>query len=255
MVTSPPKTPVVAGNAPPPLVLPQPVALTQAPSMRTRFPYKQYKGTPREDPDGWLEDFEGTARANGEYEVRTMILSGVLRGEARSWFESQPEAVRTDWERFKEEFIQEFRRIGGHADAFTEMATDFMREGDTVRSFLQRLRRLAKKATTVVTDDMMRICFVQGLPGQLGIHVRQANPKTLDEAVLLARNYRVAEAVGEQLEKRARSQATQRHLAMTPTRTNPQKKSANIITAPPVGRLKGVLQEQRTLQRMPIQGP
>ena len=105
--------------------------------------------------------------------------------------------MQTDWEAFKDEFIQEFWRIGGHADAFTKMAMDFMKEGNTVRSFLQRLRKLAKKATTVVTDDMMRICFVQGLPSELKIHVHQANPKTLEEVVQQARNYRMVEAMGE----------------------------------------------------------
>ncbi|CAM6093871.1 unnamed protein product [Calypogeia fissa] len=53
------------------------------PAQRARFQYKSFKGKEKEDPDEWLEDFVGTAKANGEDEIKLTTLVGVLKGEAR----------------------------------------------------------------------------------------------------------------------------------------------------------------------------
>lgn len=50
------------------------------------FNYKVFWGTKKEDLDEWLEDFEGTAKANGKWDVHLSTLSRVLQGEARPWF-------------------------------------------------------------------------------------------------------------------------------------------------------------------------
>ncbi|CAM6128670.1 unnamed protein product [Calypogeia fissa] len=77
-------------------------------TQRARFRYKRFKGRPKEDPDEWLEDFLGTAQANGEDGIKMTTLFGVLRGEARRWFNALPAATKTDWDTFKTSFLQEF---------------------------------------------------------------------------------------------------------------------------------------------------
>ncbi|CAM6085454.1 unnamed protein product [Calypogeia fissa] len=56
------------------------------PTGRARFQYKSFKGKEKEDPDEWLEDFVGTAKANGEDEIKLTTLAGVLKGEAWPWY-------------------------------------------------------------------------------------------------------------------------------------------------------------------------
>ncbi|CAM6093833.1 unnamed protein product [Calypogeia fissa] len=53
------------------------------PAQRAWFQYTSFKGTASSDPDEWLEDFVGTAKANREENIKLTILAGVLRGEAR----------------------------------------------------------------------------------------------------------------------------------------------------------------------------
>ncbi|CAM6099462.1 unnamed protein product [Calypogeia fissa] len=52
------------------------------PAQRARFQYKSFRGKDKKDLDEWLEDFVGTAKANGEEEIMLTILAGVLKGEA-----------------------------------------------------------------------------------------------------------------------------------------------------------------------------
>ncbi|CAM6090586.1 unnamed protein product [Calypogeia fissa] len=45
------------------------------PAQRAKFQYKSFKGKDKKDPDKWLEDFVGTAKANGEEEIMLTILA------------------------------------------------------------------------------------------------------------------------------------------------------------------------------------
>ncbi len=75
---------------------------------RARFQYKTFHGKPKEDPDEWIEDFAGTAQANGEDAIKLTTLAGVLKGEARPWYNALPQATKIDWDAFKAAFVQEF---------------------------------------------------------------------------------------------------------------------------------------------------
>lgn len=45
-------------------------------SQRSRFHYRSYHGKRSEDPDDWIEEFVGTAQANGEETIKTTTLAG-----------------------------------------------------------------------------------------------------------------------------------------------------------------------------------
>ncbi|CAM6082333.1 unnamed protein product [Calypogeia fissa] len=64
------------------------------PVQRARFQYKSARGKEKKDPDEWLEDFDGTAKANGEEEIKLTILAGVLKREAQPWYNGLPEATK-----------------------------------------------------------------------------------------------------------------------------------------------------------------
>ncbi|CAM6082550.1 unnamed protein product [Calypogeia fissa] len=44
-------------------------------AQRARFQYKSFKGKDKKDPDEWLKDFVGTAKANGEEDIKLTILA------------------------------------------------------------------------------------------------------------------------------------------------------------------------------------
>ena len=170
--------------------------------MRARFKYKVFRGTKKEDPDAWLEDFDGIARANGEWEVQLSILAGVLQGEARPWFNEQPWSVRSEWDLFEREFIKEFRKIGGSNDALIEIGNEYMRSSDTVRSYVQRLRRIQRKMDPQPVESMMVSWFLNGLPTATGVNVRAMKPRTLEEAVVHVQDWQIAETIQEKCNAR-----------------------------------------------------
>ncbi|CAM6084972.1 unnamed protein product [Calypogeia fissa] len=106
-------------------------------AQRARFQYKTFKGKPKEDPDEWLEDFIGTAQANGEDGIKLTTLAGVLRGEARPWFNALPTATKIDWNAFKLAFLQDFRRVGEESEALIKIGQMMMESQEFVRRFLQ----------------------------------------------------------------------------------------------------------------------
>ncbi|CAM6094125.1 unnamed protein product [Calypogeia fissa] len=59
------------------------------PIQRAKFQYKLFKAKEKEDPDKWLEDFVGMAKANGEDEIKLTTLAGVLKGEMQFWVKNQ----------------------------------------------------------------------------------------------------------------------------------------------------------------------
>ena len=173
----------------------QPVAAapTVMATQRARFQYKTFHGKTKEDPDEWLEDFVGTAQANAEDGVKLTILPGVLRGEARPWFTNLPRATKANWDEFKIAFLQEFRKVGEESEALIKIGQMRMGHEESVRHFLQRFQRVAKKIEPAPSDSMLMRWFVSSLPIKMGVSVRQAHPATLEQAVEAAQSYQSAD--------------------------------------------------------------
>ena len=127
--------------------LANPPPRVQVPNMaqRSRVHYRPFKGRRRDDPDTWLQEFEGTSKANGEDGIRTTIIPGLMRKEALPWFVSLPDATKTDWALFKVALQTEFRKIGGDAEALIRIGQMRMKKKESLRRFIQRFQRLLKK--------------------------------------------------------------------------------------------------------------
>src|SRR5450759_4248208 len=95
---------------------------------RSRFQYKTFHGKPKEDPNEWIEDFAGTTKANGEDTIKLTTLAGVMRGEARPWYNSLPQATKTDCEAFKIAFVMEFCKVGEESEALIRIGQMWMKE-------------------------------------------------------------------------------------------------------------------------------
>ncbi|CAM6119176.1 unnamed protein product [Calypogeia fissa] len=170
-------------------------------TQRARFKYKTFKGRPKDDPDEWIEDFVGTAQANGEDGIKMTILAGVLGGEARPWFNALPGATKIDWGAFKTAFLHEFRRVGEESEALIKIGQMMMKKRESVRRFLQRFNRLASKIEPALADNMKMRWFVSSLPKKMGVSVRQSHPTTLEEAVEAAQSYRDADISSKEEEE------------------------------------------------------
>ncbi|CAM6082434.1 unnamed protein product [Calypogeia fissa] len=171
-------------------------------TQRARFKYKNFKGRPKDDPDEWIEDFVGTAQANGEDGIKMTILAGVLGGEARPWFNALPAATKTDWGAFKATFLHEFRRVGEESEALIKIGQMVMKKGESVSRFLQRFNRLASKIEPAPVDNMKMRWFVSSLPKKMGVSVRQSHPLTLEQAVEVVQSYRSADISSKAVKKK-----------------------------------------------------
>lgn len=146
---------------------------------RARFQYKPFLGKRKQDPDEWLEDFVGIAQANGEDAIKMSTLAGVLRGEARPWYNALAANIKADWDLFKSAFLLEFRKVGEETEALIKIGEMKMKGGESVRRFLQKFQRVAKKIDPPPANSMLKSWFVSSLPRKMGISVRQAHPTTL----------------------------------------------------------------------------
>jgi hypothetical protein len=109
-------------------------------TQRARFQYKIFRGKGKEDPNAWLEDFVGTAQANGKFDIRLTTLARVLRGEAWPWFNALLDATKNDWADFQKAFLQEFRKVGEEFEALIKMGEIRLGSKEFVRRFCKGFR-------------------------------------------------------------------------------------------------------------------
>ncbi|CAM6123735.1 unnamed protein product [Calypogeia fissa] len=119
-----------------------------------RFQYKSFKGTESTDSNEWLEDFVGTAKANGEENIKLTILVGVLKGEAWPWYNGLSNRVKQDWDMFKTNFLNEFRPKGVSDKALIEIGEISMGKKESLRKFVQRFNNIICKISVEPTDGM-----------------------------------------------------------------------------------------------------
>lgn len=161
-VTSPLKsTPPVQLSVPLPVV----VATSTVPvpmASRTRCKYPHFKGK-KGDAEGFIEDFEAVAAANGEDapDLMAKIFGGVMRGDARTWHSGL--VNKADWAVIKAEFLKAFQEEGSTSRAFTRLSFVVMKKGELLNSYLQKINKLAKKVTPAPPPSMIKEWFIQVL--------------------------------------------------------------------------------------------
>ena len=156
----------------------------------TRLRYRKFKADGREDVDDWLCEFNSTAAANQEdVATKLRIFQGLLKGEALQWYQDVPEETRNDWAHLTTIFLQAFREVGGEARTLGKLSKMRMKSNESVRKYGQRVRSLIHKLTPGIAASVQIEWYVSGFPDDMGFHVRQARPTTLQEAMEAAQNY------------------------------------------------------------------
>ncbi|CAM6101657.1 unnamed protein product [Calypogeia fissa] len=163
-------------------------------AQRARFQYKSFKGKDKKDPDEWLEDFVGTAKANGEEEIMLTILAGVLKGEARPWYNGLPDNIKQDWDRFRTYFLNEFRPRGISDKALIKIGEISMGKKESLRKFLQKFNSVICKISTEPTDGMKKAWFINALPKKMQFWVKNQKPHDFEQAFFFADSYIDAKA-------------------------------------------------------------
>ncbi|CAM6093804.1 unnamed protein product [Calypogeia fissa] len=175
------------------------------PAQRARFQYKSFKGKEKEDPDEWLEVFVGTAKANGKDEIKLTTLAGVLKGEARPWYNNLSEDKKQDWERFRTAFLTEFRPRGISNKAIIKIGSISMGKKKSLRKFLQKFNNIIRKMNTKPTDGMKKAWFINALPTKMQFWIKNHKPNTFDEAFLAADAYVDSKASEKSKKKKKKS--------------------------------------------------
>lgn len=167
-----------------------PVFRTMAGRSFPRLKYRKFRGDGKDDVDDWLCEFNSTAAANlEEVDTKLRIFQGLLKGEALHWYQDLSGAIRNDWDELTNTFLRTFREVGGEARTLGRLSRMKMGRDEAVRRYGQRVRSLIHKLTPGIAPSVQIEWYVAGFPDDMGFHVRQARPRTLQEAMEAAQNY------------------------------------------------------------------
>ena len=176
-----------------------------------RLKYRKFRGDGKDDVDDWLCEFNSTAAANQEdVETKLRIFQGLLKGEALHWYQDLSEAVRNDWEELTTMFLRTFREVGGEARTLGRLSKMKMERDESVRRYGQRVRSLIHKLTPGIVPSVQIEWYVAGFPDDMGFQVRQARPRTLQEAMETAQNYEDSKQSMRQSRRSSRSEKDKR---------------------------------------------
>lgn len=168
----------------------QPYAVQSGMAPSTRLKYKPFRGSGRTDVDDWMGEFESIAFANEETPLsKQRVFQGLLKGEALKWYQDLEVAVREDWDLLIPLFLRTFREAGGEARALGRLSQIYLREGESVRKYGQRLKSLVQKLTDPVANNIQVEWYLAGLPEDMSFQIRQFRPTTLSAVMEAAQNY------------------------------------------------------------------
>ena len=108
-----------------------------------------------------------------------------LSGQARLWIEN---FKNVNWNDLKAKFSNRFSDVQTREAALGAFRTCIYKNGESVDTYLSRLRRLADRLNYADTK-MIQDQFLSGLPADAKISVLMARPVTLEDAAYLAQQY------------------------------------------------------------------
>jgi hypothetical protein len=128
--------------------------------------------------------------SNGDNDpvLRMKMFGCLMKGEARVWHTGLP--AQADWDSLKKVFLKEWRGEGAKAKAFTKLNSSvLMRKGESLRSYMQKVQKLAKKIDPAPPANLIMEWFIQGLYPSWNNFVRRMRPNPLDIAHEIVQSY------------------------------------------------------------------
>ena len=155
--------------------------------------------TGEEEWEEWLSAFEACAEVNGwDDPTKCKFMLVRFHGQARKVIHDLDQATKTNWNQLKSELERRFGRCT-RPDLFkSEFLAKRKSTSETYLELGNSLRSLARKAYPTipnnVRDELAKDQFLRIIQNpEMAIKVRQANPKTLDEAIRMTVEYKAVE--------------------------------------------------------------
>ena len=213
----------------------------------------------------------GTAATKNNPQFINKLVDYFLKGSSvRAWFEAYAvEKMRSGETNSWKELSRAIRRDYGYVNQTEELIMAFrsITQGkDAIQSFISRLKTAVLQIKEDISVYEIKMQFVQGLRPDVARHVRNANPKSFEEAQTIAIAYESTQRgsnYGVMVDERAnntdaRKIGTARNNSGTNTRTrerqNGTKRTSDEHKQSPEKRQKSreqlsALEELRALQR------
>lgn len=105
-----------------------------------------FRGTPCDDPEDWLEQFERVASYNKwDDDAKLQHVYFALEESARTWFINQESQLRT-WENFKRSLLLTFTSVLRKERAERQLQTRLQLPNESVAVFVEEIKNLFGRA-------------------------------------------------------------------------------------------------------------
>ena len=146
----------------------------------------KFDGSKLDDTEAHLLSFEDYCTIqNVKPDDKTKRFLTTLSGQARLWVEN---FKSTGWDDLKSKFSNRFSDVQTREAALGAFRTCTHKSGESVDTYLSRLRRLADRLK-YADDTMILDQFLNGLPADAKVSVMMARPIDLEDAAQLAQQY------------------------------------------------------------------
>ena len=139
-----------------------------------------FEGKNSEDADTWIKNFALWAEIRHyDEDAKLQIFPYLLKGAARTWFETQKSAVRSDWETLADAFMERYILKGPqHREAVGKVFD--LRQNDTpVLDFLEKLQVEGHRCG--FNEDLLISAAVKALKPEIRSFVLQQNVQSWED--------------------------------------------------------------------------
>ena len=152
-------------------------------------PPAPFEGKVLEDGETWLQNFHLWSEIRQHNEpTRIQIFPYLLKGAARTWYETQKDSVRLDWENLCEAFLHRFIQKGPlHHDQVAKIFDKKQTDGLPVLDFLEKLQVEGHRCG--FSEDLLISAAVKALKPEIRSFVLQQDVRdweTLCKMALIA---------------------------------------------------------------------
>src|SRR4051812_4689868 len=141
-----------------------------------------------EDPEDWIDHYEGICDLNGwdEEELKIKSLALSFTGEAEIWYKNNRVRFRNngDWDYVKGEFISRFRSASFIDEVEAQLQNPVMKKGESVRAYSDRFTKLVNQMGTHAPPGPRLLKYwMSGLKPSIKMKVRMEQHPTYRRAL------------------------------------------------------------------------
>lgn len=145
-----------------------------------------FHGTPSEDASEWLDRFVDVAFVNNwEEGVWLIQFSSCMVGLAKSWWNSLSREIKTDWERVREAFEEEFMGQHQSFDYYRLINGRIQGRNESALGYCWDMRKLLDRANPDMSERDRLHFLIRGLHPELRKQLIRKGPENWEDAVAI----------------------------------------------------------------------